>query len=197
MSAIASTLPREATRPPALLAHSARQVGAVLSSVMKLAVPLAAVGLLNMAISVTDSIMIAALGRDLFATGALVSDSQSIVFYFIGSGLMILAPLAAAAASARRDDGGGDLTRLFSAGFGLATLMAAIGFPLVLSIGWLLPAFGIHLPDPDAARRTPARSRFRASPRSTSSSPAASWPRWAMDGRSSSPRRWRCRSMPP
>ena len=46
-----------------------------------------------MAISITDASVMAALGPEAFSTGSLLSDAQSIVFYFLGGGLIALGGL--------------------------------------------------------------------------------------------------------
>ncbi|HUG62758.1 MAG TPA: MATE family efflux transporter, partial [Methylomirabilota bacterium] len=118
------------------------------ATLLRAAAPFAAVGLLNMAVSITDSVMIGALGPAALATGALVSDARAIVFYFVGGGFIALAPLIAAA-SAEGD--ATQLRRLFGAGLRLAIVLAAVSFPIVMSLGWTLPAMGIALPDRNAA----------------------------------------------
>ncbi len=110
------------------------------------AIPFAAAGLLHMAITLTDSAMIALVGADALATSALVSDSRALVFYFVGGGFAALAPLMAAA----RDDPAA-LRRMYASGFGLAVMMTLAGVPLVMSLGWTLPMAGIAMPDPEGA----------------------------------------------
>lgn len=62
-----------------------------------LAAPLAAAALVNMGMSVTDTVMMGWLGPVPLAAGAVVSDLYSIVFYFLAGILSMVTPLIARA----------------------------------------------------------------------------------------------------
>jgi multidrug resistance protein, MATE family len=96
------------------------------------AVPVAAMALVNMAMSVTDTLMAAALGPEALAAAAVGSDLYSLVFYFAIGILGGLAPLHAAAHAAADEEA---LRRLRSAGWAIAALVAGPASALV----WMAP----------------------------------------------------------
>jgi multidrug resistance protein, MATE family len=90
--------------------------------------------LVNMAMSVTDTLMAAALGPAALAAAAVGSDFYSLVFYLVIGILGGLAPLYAAAHAA------GDaaaLRRLRTAGWAIAALLAA---PACAAV-WMAPDY--------------------------------------------------------
>lgn len=108
--------------------------GAEAAAILRLASPIAMVALVNMAMSVTDTVMVASFGTGPLAAVAVASDFYSIVFYFAASILGGLAP-AYAAASAAND--ALRLRRLRSAGWIIAGAAALIAVPAV----WASPAW--------------------------------------------------------
>jgi MATE family multidrug resistance protein len=107
-------------------------VRAETGALMRLAGPMTMVALVNMAMSVTDTLMAARHGTHALAAVAVGSDFYSLVFVFGAGTVAGLAPLYAAAAEA------GDasrLRRLRSAGWALAALLGAVMVPLV----WAAP----------------------------------------------------------
>lgn len=113
---------------------------------LRAGMPIAAAGLLHMAITLTDSLLLAALGPDQLAGAAIVSDARGLVYYFVGGGFAALAPLVASV----RDDSQA-VRGLFVSGRRLAVLLVAAGFVPVATLGWTLPRIGVHLPDPASA----------------------------------------------
>lgn len=109
-----------------------------LRKIVRLATPITLVSLVNMAISVTDTLMSAALGREALAAVAVGSDFYSILFYFAAGTLGGLAPLYAAA-HAEKD--GARLDRLRSAAWALAGLLAALAAIVI----WTAPGWLRHL----------------------------------------------------
>lgn len=97
------------------------------------ATPIAAVALVNMAMSVTDTVMAAAHGAEALAAVAVASDLYSIVFYLIAGTIGGLAPLYAAAHEARDDP---HLRTLRTAGWTVVALAAMLFAPLI----WTAPS---------------------------------------------------------
>ncbi|MBW7849908.1 MAG: MATE family efflux transporter [Rhodospirillales bacterium] len=89
---------------PAIQQRAARSRRAVreFNALFRLAGPIAAVGLLNMGMSLTDVIMVGWLGADALAAVAVMSDAYSIVFYLAAGILAATAPLIAHARGAGR-----------------------------------------------------------------------------------------------
>jgi MATE family multidrug resistance protein len=107
------------------------------SAMARLAMPVAGLALVNMAMSVTDTLMTAAFGPRALAAVAVASDFYSIVFYLAAGCVGGLAPLYAAAHAAG-DTGKGDpgkLARLRTAGW-MVTL--ALALPLAVIV-WNAP----------------------------------------------------------
>jgi MATE family multidrug resistance protein len=109
---------------------------------LRLAAPMTLVALVNMAMSVTDTLMAASFGAEALAAVAVGSDFYSIVFVFSAGTIGGLAPLYAAAAEA--GDAAG-LRRLRAAGWMLAALIALLAVPLV----WSAPGFLCRLGIPE------------------------------------------------
>ena len=103
-------------------------------TILAQATPIAAVALVNMAMSVTDTLMAAAHGAEALAAVAVASDLYSIVFYLIAGTVGGLAPLYAAAAEARDE---ARLRILRTAGWTVVALAAMLFAPLV----WTAPSF--------------------------------------------------------
>ena len=99
---------------------------------LRISMPITAIALVNMAMSVTDTLMAAALGQGALAAVAVSSDFYSLLFYLVAGTIGGIAPLYAAASAA------GDETRLRalrSAGWLVALGAGAVAAPLV----WLAP----------------------------------------------------------
>ncbi|WP_206018363.1 MATE family efflux transporter [Roseovarius nitratireducens] len=101
------------------------------------------VALVNMAMSVTDTLMAARFGPAGLAAVAVGSDFYSIVFVFSAGCIGGLAPLYAAAAEAQDET---SLRRLRAAGWMLAVLLAFVAVPLV----WAAPDYLCWLRIPEA-----------------------------------------------
>lgn len=100
---------------------------------VKLAAPLTGLALVNMAMSVTDTLMTAAFGVEALAAVAVASDFYSILFYLAVGCIGGLGPLYAAAHAAGETD---RLARLRTAG---AITCALLALPLVAML-WQTPA---------------------------------------------------------
>jgi multidrug resistance protein, MATE family len=98
------------------------------------ATPVAAMAPVNMAMSVTDTLMAVALPPEALAAAAVGSDFYSLVFYLAVGILVGLAPLFAAAHAAADETA---QRRLRSAGWVLAATVAAPAFALV----WMAPDY--------------------------------------------------------
>lgn len=105
------------------------------------AAPVAAMALVNMCMSVTDTLMAATLGNEALAAAGVASDLYSIAFYLAIGVIGGLAPLYA---SAHASDDRQRLARLRASSWAVALLFA---LPMVLFVwtspGWL-DAFGIE-----------------------------------------------------
>jgi len=132
---IDTVLPGAPPRPASALRS---ETGAFL----RLAGPMTLVALVNMAMSVTDTLMAAAFGPEALAAVAVGSDFYSIVFVFAAGTISALAPLYAAAAEA---GDGAALRRLRAAGWMLAALLALVAGPLV----WAAPGYLCRLGIPE------------------------------------------------
>jgi MATE family multidrug resistance protein len=114
-------------------------------AILGTAAPVAAMALVNMAMSVTDTLMAAALGADALAAAAVGSDVYSLAFYLVIGILGGLTPLYAAAHAAADDTA---LRRLRTAGWALAAAVA-------------LPALALVCTAPDWLRLIGIRRSFR------------------------------------
>lgn len=108
-------------------------------ALLGLAIPMTSVALVNMGMSITDTVMMGWISPRALAAGALISDFQSIIFYFFTGILGAMSPLLAHAVGAGRS---GEIRPLLCNAFsaaGIIALPAAAGVavtPLVLvSIG--------------------------------------------------------------
>lgn len=102
-------------------------------AILRLAAPVAGLSLVNMAMSVTDTVMTASFGMDALAAVAVGSDFYSIVFFLAIGCIGGLAPLYATAHAAGNES---LLSRLRSAGWLVALCLT---MPLTALI-WLAPA---------------------------------------------------------
>lgn len=128
------------SRPPASERWADRlgEAGALL----RLAIPIMLIAMINMGMSVTDAIMVSALfGTDAFAAVAVGSDLYSILFY-VGAGVVAgLSPFYTAAAT--REDAAG-AARLERMGWRLVALCALVAVPAVWFAPRWLEAFGLN-----------------------------------------------------
>mgnify|MGYP003662946649 CR=1 FL=1 len=112
-------MPRVAGNP---LRHAARNVSkAETWALLRLAAPLTGLALVNMAMSVTDTLMTAAFGVEALAAIAVASDFYSILFYLAVGCIGGLGPLYAAAHAAGDAD---RLARLRTAGIVTCLILA-------------------------------------------------------------------------
>lgn len=105
-----------------------------------IALPMAGVGLVNMGMSITDTVMIGWLGTTELAAGTVVSDLYSIVFYMTSGVLLALGPMIAEAIGARRD---ADVRRAVRQGLVAAAIVAVPAALAVLNTDLVLRAFGV------------------------------------------------------
>jgi len=113
------------------------------------AAPIAAIALVNMGMSITDTLMAAAIGTEALAGVAVASDYYSLLFFLLAGTIGGLAPLYAAASE------NGDTAHLGSlrgAGWLLALGGAAIVAPLVWQAPRVLLDIGIEPTLVDAGR---------------------------------------------
>lgn len=126
-------------------------------ALLRLAVPIMLIALVNMGMSVTDAAMVSALfGTDAFAAVAIGSDLYSILFY-VGAGVIAgLSPFYTAAMS-RKDAAGAD--RLQRVGWRLVALCALVAVPAV----WFAPRWlGVFGLDEDLLARGQGYTRAMA-----------------------------------
>ncbi|HSM41853.1 MAG TPA: MATE family efflux transporter [Afifellaceae bacterium] len=109
-------------------------------ALLALAAPITGAALVNMGMSITDTVMMGWIGPGALAAGAVISDIQSIVFYFMSGILSIVSPLVARALGAGRPE---EAARAMQHGI-LATFVVAL--PAFLAI-WhsaeLIQLFGV------------------------------------------------------
>ncbi|WP_430448833.1 MATE family efflux transporter [Rhodophyticola sp.] len=131
-------MPRVAGNP---LRHAARKVSkAETWALLRLAAPLTGLALVNMAMSVTDTLMTAAFGVEALAAVAVASDFYSILFYLAVGCIGGLGPLYAAAHAAGDPD---RLSRLRTAGTITCLLLALPTCGLLWHTPALLSLLGI------------------------------------------------------
>lgn len=119
---------------------AARVDGGEARALVGIALPMAGVGLVNMGMSITDTVMIGWLGTTELAAGAVVSDLYSIVFYMTSGVLLALGPMIAEAIGAGRD---ADVRRTVRQGLVAASIVAAPAALAVLNTDLVLRAFGV------------------------------------------------------
>lgn len=107
-------------------------------ALLRLAAPIALIALVNMGMSVTDTVMVSALfGTDALAAVAVGSDLYSIVFYLSAGVLAGIAPFYTAAATKGNSV---ERRQLERTGWALAGLLAALTVPVVwFGSLWLEP----------------------------------------------------------
>lgn len=107
----------------------------------RLALPIALIALVNMGMSVTDTVMVSAMfGAEALAAVAVGSDLYSIVFYLCAGTLGGVAPFYTAAMTRKE---GNERVRLERIGWAMVALLAALTVPLVWSSPVWLRNFGI------------------------------------------------------
>lgn len=111
-------------------------------ALLRLGWPIMLIALVNMGMSITDTLMVSMLfGTDALAAVAVGSDLYSIVFYICAGILGGVAPFYAAAVARADAD---DSLRLERIGWAMVALLAAVAVPVV----WLAPvwlqAFGLE-----------------------------------------------------
>lgn len=144
---LASSYLNDGTRP-STASHGASVFKNTLS-LIRTATPIAAVGLVNLAMAITDAVMMANLDPRALAAGVVVGDIYSIFIQFAAGALSAYTPRVAAACG-KRDQGlaglivGEGVRTAFMLGIGGAILIALIPSGLLMA--------GMALPLPDAAR---------------------------------------------
>ena len=110
-------------------------------TLLRLAAPITLIALVNMGMSVTDTVMVSALfGADALAAVAVGSDLYSILFYLCAGTLGGIAPFYTAAV-ARAD--AAERVRLERIGWAMAGLLAVLTVPLVWFAPVWLARFGL------------------------------------------------------
>jgi len=105
-----------------------------------LSAPMTGTALVNMGISITDTVMMGWIGPAALAAGAVVSDLYSIVYYFMAGILSASAALIAQALGAGR---GAQVRRVLRQGFLAAAFLTIPAFVLVWNASLLLSVFGV------------------------------------------------------
>jgi MATE family, multidrug efflux pump len=106
-----------------------------------LSAPITGTALINMGMSITDTVMMGWIGPEALAAGAVVSDLYSIIYYFMAGILSASAALIARALGARR---GAEVRRVLRQGFFAAALLTMPAFFLVWNASLLLRMFGVE-----------------------------------------------------
>ena len=114
---------------------------AEVSKILLLAAPMTGTALVNMGMSITDTVMMGWLGTQSLAAGAVVSDLYSIVFYFMSGILATVAAIMAQAMGRNDKRGVHDAMR---DGFQAAFILAIPAFLIVWNMDLVLGAFGIE-----------------------------------------------------
>jgi MATE family multidrug resistance protein len=106
-----------------------------------LSAPMTGTALVNMGMSITDTVMMGWIGPAALAAGAVVSDLYSIVYYFMAGILSASAALIAQALGAGR---GAEVRRVLRQGFFAAAFLTIPAFFLVWNASLLLRVFGVE-----------------------------------------------------
>ena len=106
-----------------------------------LTAPITGTALINMGMSITDTVMMGWSGPEGLAAGAVVSDLYSIIYYFMAGILSASAALMAQALGARR---GAEVRRVLRQGFFAAAILTIPAFFLVWNASSLLRMFGVE-----------------------------------------------------
>jgi len=137
-----------AARSPRQRAVGRRRVWRETIGLGRTAIPIAAVGLVNLAMTITDMLMMAHLDPRALAAGAIVGDLYSVVIQFCAGALgAIAAPVAAACALKAEADAG----RTIAEGMRWAAILGIGGAMLIASAPHGLRTVGVALPLPDVA----------------------------------------------
>lgn len=113
-----------------------------------LAAPITGAALVNMGMSITDTVMMGWIGSKALAAGAVVSDLYSIVFYFLTGLLSIISPMIARAmgandaAAVRRSMQSGILAALVLSAPALFTVWHATSFLHLLGVEGTVSSLG-------------------------------------------------------
>jgi MATE family multidrug resistance protein len=111
-------------------------------ALLRLAAPIALIALVNMGMSVTDTVMVSLLfGTDALAAVAIGSDFYSIVFYLCAGILAGISPFYTAAVT-RADEA--ERVRVTRIGWAMVGLLAVLGAPLVWTAPDWLEHFGLE-----------------------------------------------------
>lgn len=110
-------------------------------AILALAAPITGAALVNMGMSITDTVMMGWIGSGALAAGAVVSDVYSIVFYFMAGIVSIVSPLVARAMGA---DNSQDARRAIRHGFAAACIIAAPAFSAVWYAPEFIQVFGVE-----------------------------------------------------
>jgi MATE family multidrug resistance protein len=128
--------------------QTAPHTGRELLALVRTAAPIAMVGLVNLAMSITDAVLMADLDPTALTAGVVVGDVFSIVVQFAAGALgAVAAPVAAA--HARRD--AARLGRTIADGLRLAVLLALLGAGIIALAPTALISLGVRLPLPEVA----------------------------------------------
>ncbi|MDZ7842288.1 MAG: MATE family efflux transporter [Gammaproteobacteria bacterium] len=105
-----------------------------------LAVPMTGVALVNMGMSITDTVMMGWISPMALATGAVISDLYSIIFYFLGGILGAVSPLLAQALGAGRVE---EVRPTLHNAFAMAAVIAVPAAAGVALLPVVLGVFGV------------------------------------------------------
>ena len=111
------------------------------AAIAKLATPIALVALVNMGMSITDTLMAASFGAEALAAVAVGSDFYSIVFYLIAGTIGGIAPFYAAA---HAESEFAQLRRLRSIGWAIVVLGSVFAVPTIWFAPHYLSRFGLN-----------------------------------------------------
>lgn len=109
-------------------------------TLVALAAPMTGAALVNMGMSITDTVMMGWMGPTALAAGAVVSDIYSIVFYFAAGILSIMSPMVARAMGANCPD---EARRALQHGFAAALIVAVPAFGAVWHAGDIVGLFDV------------------------------------------------------
>lgn len=134
---------------------TAGSTGSELSRLARTGAPIALTGLVNLAMAITDALLMADIDPRALTTGMIIGDVSSLVMQF-GAGALgaVAAPVAAAHAA-------GDLRRVgrtIADGLRLALVLAIVGAAAIFFVPHALLALGVDLPLPGAAKQYAAFS---------------------------------------
>ncbi|MEE8351488.1 MAG: MATE family efflux transporter [Rhodospirillales bacterium] len=111
------------------------------SALLGLAAPMVCVALVNMGMSITDTVMMGWISPTALAAGAVVSDLYSIVYYFMAGILSAVSPLIAHAMGAGNM---GNVSRIMRRGFVAALFLVVPASVSVWYASDLLGLFGVE-----------------------------------------------------